>query len=86
VIGTLQFDRVYPGVHQIDLVLLENVGDLTFVRHDLFDSMRYMITFDVGDIDGDGEADLVGGSHRIGNSGNAHRLVALSWHAEVACD
>jgi len=83
VIGTLQFDLVYPGVHQIDLVLLENVGDLTFVRHDLRNSQRYMITFDVGDIDGDGEADLVGGSHTMGNAGNAHRLVELSWQPEL---
>jgi hypothetical protein len=34
---------------------------------------------DVGDFDGDGEDDLVGGSHRLGFPGNAHRMIELSW-------
>jgi len=79
VVGTFQLDMVMPNSEHLDMVLLINDGNQNFTRQDIPDGMRYMLTMDVGDYDGDGKDDLVGGSHRLGFGGNAHRMVELSW-------
>lgn len=85
-VGTFQLDMVMPNTEHIDMVLLINDGNQNFTRQDIPDGMRYMLTMDVGDYDGDGKDDLVGGSHRLGFEGNAHRMVELSWgYDEALC-
>jgi hypothetical protein len=81
IVGTFQLDMVYSPITymHIDMVLLINDGNQNFTRQDITDGMRYMLTMDVGDFDGDGEDDLVGGSHRLGFPGDAHRMIELSW-------
>ncbi len=85
VLGTLQFSFIFPDLERIDLIILENSGNENFVRHEYREVYRYLITFDSGDIDGDGEVELVGGSHRINFEGPSHRGIEFRWVPSGGC-
>jgi len=84
-VGTMQIDYIFPNTDKIDLVVLENIGQREFITHEYENAVRYLITMDTGDIDGDGEIDILSGSHRLGLDGQAHRSIELTWHGEEVC-
>ena len=86
VIGTFQIPEMFPDATRTDLVVLENNGNQQFTRHNITNLLRYIITFDSGDIDGDGDVELIGGSHRISFEGPSHRGIEFRWVAPGSCD
>jgi hypothetical protein len=86
IIGTFQLTDYFTNATRIDLVLLENDGDQSFTRHSYNNHLRYVITFDSGDIDGDGDIELIGGSHRMSFDGPSHRGIEFKWSPPGSCE
>jgi len=86
IVGTFQLTDYFIDSNRIDLVLLENDGNQHFTRHTYDNLLRYMITFDSGDIDGDGDIELIGGSHRISFDGPSHRGIEFKWAPPGSCE
>ena len=84
-VGSLQIPSLYPELERIDLLLLENNGNQQFSRHNFSEVFRYLISIDSGDIDGDGEIEIISGSHRILFSGPSHRGIEISWTPPGGC-
>ena len=85
IVGTFQITDIFIDSHRVDLVLLENDGNQQFTRHSYTQIMRYMITFDSADIDGDGDVELIGGGHRISYEGPSHRGIEFMWTPPGSC-
>ena len=85
IVGTLQIPDLFPDEDRIDVVILENKGNQQFIRHDSTQIYRYLLTFDSGDIDGDGDIELIGGSHRISWPGPSHRGIEFQWTPPGSC-
>jgi hypothetical protein len=85
VVGTLQILDFFPDWDRIDIVILENDGNEQFTRHESTQILRYVMTFDSGDIDGDGTIDLIGGSHRISWPGPSHKGIEFVWTPPGSC-
>lgn len=86
IVGTMQITDLFPESTRTDLLILENNGEEQFSLVASENLLRYLITMDSGDINGDGEVDLVAGSHRIMWDGPSHRSVELIWTTAEMCE
>ena len=77
VVSTHQSYFYFPREPQMGMIWLENDGDMGFIRHNLTDAPPYIITIDSGDIDGDGDYDLIGGVYDIPFFEEGSRLIMV---------
>jgi hypothetical protein len=73
-----QLETLFPGVRTQSMVWLENQGDEEFREHFIDAAPKNLITIELADIDGDGSAEFLIGSHNPGGTNEGYRIARVS--------